>query len=154
MKKILLTLLSLLICISICSCAKEEGIELNLENYEDYLIVEQQHYVGGEEEFTGGNWSDIVSEISVEGVSTNYIYKDVEIDFVLHGAYYVDDDGPDADWLGFTDKIISKVITVECNVAGNGEIINYEPTGGYVNSKMIEYLSCEISSVRGKVVES
>jgi len=152
MKKIVSLMLALLMCLSLCACTKEVGEELTLENYEDYLVIDDNHHLDGEQEY--GNLSDIVSNFQIKGVSTNHIYKGVEVDFSLKAAYYVDDDGPNSNYLGYTDKTIDKTITVSCNVAGDGSAINTEHTGGFINTKMIYYLLCDVVAVRGKVVEN
>lgn len=154
MKKIVCLLLALTMVFSLCACGeKENSLELTLENFEEYFDIEKNHYLDGKEDVFG-NSSDIVTDISIKGVSTNHIYKSVEFDFSLKAAYTVEDDGPKSDSFGFTDKTIDKIITVKCDVAGNGEILNTEPTGGYINKDLIDYLSCEIVSIRGNVVEN
>ena len=154
MKKIFALLLVLAIILSLCACNKKENsLELTLENFEDYFDVEKKHYLDGKKDVFG-NSSDMATDITIKGVSTNHIYKNVEFDFSLKAAYTVEDDGPKSDYFGFTDKTIDKTITVKCDVAGNGKIVNVEPTGGYINKDLIDYMSCEIVSVRGNVVEN
>lgn len=160
-------LIAMLLLVTTCSfgCAKEEkeaetgketeteksnGIELTLENYEDYLnVTTQVTHTGQGYKLTGladPYYKQIASTLNVEGVSSNYNYEDVEVEAIITVVYT-----PIRSSGNFGREVtFDETLKAECNVAGDGSETIITDTQ-YVRNIFATY-SCEITSVSGVVV--
>ena len=179
MKKVLSLILALLMCLSLCACAgetKSNAIELTPDNYDDYLKIninlnhpkdagKNKRYVGPKGEIqSDGSFSSYLSlDVSVEGVSSHFLYSDIVIVVRAKGSHLICETSRglngfsayDTDWLPvvFTHK-------VRCNldIAGSGKGIDEEkysvsdnivfPTAFAAGGFDFDY---EIVSIEGKV---
>ena len=89
------------------------------------------------------------------------VYDDVAVTFHLIGKYSVYEPFSGfSDSNGYRDIMIDEIFTIECNVAGNGEkqitktVPKYAGEKNYINKNDVEYLVCNIKSIRGKVIET
>lgn len=105
MKKTISVLLVLVLCLSMCACStgtKSDGIELTLENYEQYLYVSANAYV--QEEYKGNMFvigrsgaydfitddygQNIYGAVYVEGLSQNFNYSNIKVKVEITGKCY------------------------------------------------------------------
>ena len=105
MKKTISILLVLVTCLSMCACAaetKSNGIELTLDNYEQYLDVSASAYIRKEYEgysfvigrsgaydfITDDFGQNIYGSVSVKGLSQNFNYSNIKIEVEITGKCF------------------------------------------------------------------
>ncbi len=175
MKKIILILLTLVMCLSLVACGNNQkdspqtekttstqttpDIKLTLDNYSTYLNVSvtpnfpgkvSGYYTMSDSKYHISN-TKAGCILTVEGVSGNYDYNNVVITVKVYGSYawLTDNAGPNDD-IHFSEEI-----TVSCNIAGEGakQIILFdgENISSYVKNETFNCL-WEIVSVSGTVI--
>ena len=174
MKKFLLILLALTMCISMCACGGDNdpidettyiddgSIELTLENYKQFLrtsfiaSVDGDSYQGYASNGLPLTWKDGVTySMRVEGLSTNFNYMDVVVVAKITINANVVPFWGDGAWQSFS---IDSDLEVTTDIAGNGNNRMFEKAGktDYGASLLVDYSSLEydyeIISVKGKVV--
>lgn len=153
MRKIIKLALGLLLVCSLCGCSKKEedtSIELTMENYMDYLDVKGVYNLGGDTTTFGMSfnfYSDVVPNIEVEGVS-GFIYEDVEVVIELSGTYSAHSSS-----MQYENTELNEMITVDCNVGGNGSYSTPILLDGYTYSKGID-VGMNVVSVTGRVKQN
>ncbi len=169
-KKSMVILSVLILTLSILSgCGKSKDIELTLDNYEQYLNVSGS--TGTTWDFTSGHaynvqhrdglkrtdggtsfyiYRQILPTFTVEGVSTNYNYNDIQITIRIYGDYTIYDAREVT--VADTCSVDKEIVIDKINVAGEGrydEVIELpEETGtidDYVN------LNWEVVGISGTV---
>lgn len=146
MKRALSLILALVLCLPLCACGNKD-IELNSENYADYLTITTR--VGG---FNGtkvpeghrfylrderGIIPDGVTDtfkvvVEIEGVSPNFQYSDITLDVKIDGYYYSCAKSKAMEYGIIVDRhTYTNNLSVKCdlNIAGNGtgEAVFYIP---------------------------
>lgn len=153
MKKLITLLLILVICLTLCACGTK-SISLTLDNYTDYLEVSGSYNMGGsprKDKQHGTLYPEIETNIDVEGVSSNYIYNDVEIVVKISGTY-TEFPNPTEYYRG-TETDFEKNFTIKCNKAGNGSEHSSTKVSDYTG-KIYTDLSFDIISVSGSIKEA
>ena len=169
MKKILLILLALTMCISMCACGGDSNpssiddgsIELTLDNYKQFLNTSLSAKSGGEEsrEYTLDGrpitrYDSVVYTMNVEGLSTNFNYVDV----VVTAKITINADAVLSLGLFYDTLFINTELEVTTDIAGNGKTTGREKAGetDSGNTLFVDWNSIEsnyeIISVKGKVV--
>lgn len=120
MKKAVSLILALVLCLGLCACTAEPketepaGVELTLDNYDDYLeinVEDDYHQIEG-------NRRGLSFIADVTGVSSNYNYDNVTVKVRIHGSYqYVNLVGAVHYW---TNEY-NLTIEIDTNIAGNGQ---------------------------------
>lgn len=126
MKKLWALLLVGVLMFSLTACGSKKT-ELTLDNYEKYLEVNMSCSESGDGVrfmnpvlgYTGSWYPQISGRVKVSGVSSNYDYNDVVITVEISGTY--DDYGAYTNEINSTDNEFEMSITVETDIAGNGE---------------------------------
>lgn len=153
MKKIITLLITLFMCISLCSCGAN-SISLTLDNYADYLDVSGSYTMGGsphKDKQHGTLYPEIITNIDVEGVSSNYIYNNVEVLAKISGTY-TEFPSPSEYYRG-TETDFDKTFSIKCNKAGNGSDNSSTKVSDYTG-KIYTDLSFDIISVSGSITEA
>jgi len=121
MKKIICILIALATCFALFGCAG--GEKLTSDNYETYLKVtvpfnkEKIQTSSKTKSFYQGT----SGTVSVEGVSSNYDYKDVEIVFTIYAIEHFDESHNQIDIKEPETRTMTQDVTVKLNIAGDGE---------------------------------
>lgn len=136
MKRIIAIIVLLAMCVTLCSCGKDDSIKLTMDNYTDYLVVnptisnfgdsvkiklydyEYTDYLG---DSLGYYFEGIEINLYVEGASQNFVYNNV----VLEGHFIMTyDNAPeyifDLVEVAGNNKTKEFDLEVKTNVAGNG----------------------------------
>lgn len=175
MKRVISMLLVVaLLCISLCSCGKEEpvdnSIQLTMENYKDYIVVDYMkcsEYGSAKTIYDGissklktitfDGYQEIIFEAAVKGASPNFIYNDVVVTFAFEGTYTAFELTIfDTDDL-FFDCPVEVKIDIDTNVAGAGSGVYLfdivEATGDYGLYTTTDYfeMTAKIVDVKGSV---
>ena len=143
-----------------------DEIALTLDNYSKYLSVTafmnnpastEGLFVGAVNNgmgipYDGGStlyvYRHFSSNVTVEGVSTNFNYNDVSLTVRFTGTYKTVDINT-RKWNGGNE--INSEVTVECNIAGEGSIWeDFSGNGGYMLRKMAD-VEWEVVAISGTV---
>ncbi|MCD8036115.1 MAG: hypothetical protein LUE88_01845, partial [Clostridiales bacterium] len=128
--------------------ASDNSIELNVDNYTQYLVVDGGYQAGGNAVAFSGysfNFYDAITcRVEISGASTNFNYNDVEVTVQIMGTY------SDYGIYGISNgkKDISETITIPCNVGGSASEEFSLDIENYTFTKDVD-LSLEVIDVSG-----
>lgn len=168
MKKIILALLLVGVCVCVVGCSK--GEKLTLDNYKTYLTIK------GSSDYSGNKYKDTYGDSVIydsytfyakcEGAD-GYEYKDLKIHVAYTISYYptVEKRNAGAVWqdpASNTPETLSGEFIISCNINGNGENkYTVSPGGGSklisTSSRLTEYWPTKvdyyISEIEGTVTK-
>ena len=154
---------------------QSNAIQLTPDNYSKYISVNggascnkssdngnalrvQSRNEGNGIETKSGSWTweaykSINESLYIKGLSQNFNYNDIAVTCKLKVTYKTyNNEKDDRGVYAFTGtETYEKEITVECDIAGNGEYKElYQLPNGYTHSDVIEY-ELEVISISGTV---
>ena len=163
MKRVIGVLLALSLMLLCFGCGDDGSIELTKDNYEEYLKVTARCFTSGNKSINNHSYYDSVTgTVDVEGVSSNFNYKDVTVSVRIAGSYYVcDSDGHIEDSQGSNGRdAFDETINVKCDISGSGsgeatkelnERSGVALSVWYTTDQFIE-AGYDVVDVKGKVV--
>ena len=158
MKKLLISIFILSISLVGLGCGKDDSIELTKDNYEEYLDITARCHTTGSNTFSNRSdlYDEIESSVIVQGVSSNFNYKDVTVTVLIAGSYKpTDSDGRIRDDLPELGTI-KQELNIKCDVSGSGEATAVDELneGFSVWFTTDQYINAgyEVVNVTGKVV--
>lgn len=159
MKKVISILLVLAMSLGLCACDLG-GTELTISNIEDYVdiscsIYPDNYYKRPINAINGTVYSDeprsISAHCNVEGLSTNFNYKNVVITLKVFGEYTKSEILPNGFVSGSDAESVSfeKTIELRTDIAGGGSISQeiFNSTDSIVLSYSIDYKIISVSGV-------
>lgn len=123
MKKIMVVLIVIFMALGLTGCG---GTKLTKENCKDYLEISvESHTNVYAKNYHGTFYDGAYGEVTVNGVSSNYDYKDVEVVILVH---YTEIWTPEANFWNFAGnkkneyqyEEVTVEVPVKLNIAGNG----------------------------------
>ena len=148
-----LILITTLIMILMTGCGKEKGIELTLDNYENYLTIVAKCYSHESWSSYNHEWDTMLfSSVDVYGASSNFNYEDVTITVVI----VADIDYDKNHYFGHYNTILEIPYTLKVNVGGNASGSNDWLWSAYTNDVYdivrLNDATYYVKDVKGKVV--
>lgn len=137
-KVILFVILAVFLSFTISSCSiskdKENLLDINIVNYEDYLDISVIPRKSGR---------NIISNISVSGASSNYEFIDVRISITVFVSYKVEDD--------FISRNAVHDHSLKLNIGGNASSRKESSASRTVQEVLSSRSHYMVSSVTGKM---
>jgi len=145
MKKLLIIFITVVLCLSVCSCKKEDNkVELTLANYDKYLNVSPYAYVNSRYPRT------MEYGATVTGTTSNFNYYDIQIVVKITGSYALY--SKIGSKVFVEDRLdLYKTITVDqFDIAGNGEASDSFSEKYPISDSFVPHF--EVISVKGYVI--